>query len=67
VSFGDGHTCQIEWTCTVHIKLFDEMIRELKDMRYIPQLKKNLILVETLEALGLRGTLGEDIPKMFSG
>ena len=37
--------------CTVHIKLFDGMIRELKDVRYVPQLKKNLISVGTLEAL----------------
>jgi len=44
VSFRDGPTCQIEGICTVRIKLFDEMIRELKDMRYVPQLKKKLYL-----------------------
>ena len=30
-----------------------------------PQLKKNVILIRTLEAQGLRGTLGEGILKMF--
>jgi len=36
VSFGDGHTYQIEGICTVRMKLFDGMIRELKDVRYVP-------------------------------
>ena len=40
VSFEDEHTCQIERTDTVRIKLFDGMIRELKDVRYVPQLQK---------------------------
>ena len=50
MSFGNGHTCQIEEIGTIRIKLFDGMIRELKDVRYIPQLQKNLISVGTLEA-----------------
>ena len=44
--FRDGHSCQIEGICKVCIKLFDRMIRELKDVRYIPQLKRNLIQLE---------------------
>ena len=43
------------------------MIRELKDMRYVPQLQKNLISVGALEAHGLRGILGEGVLKMSSG
>jgi len=36
-------------------------------VRYVPQLQKNLISVETLKACtGLRGTLGEGILKMSS-
>jgi len=59
VSFDNRHTCQIEGICIVRIKLFDGMIREMKDVRSVPQLQKNLILVGTLKAHGLRGTLGE--------
>ena len=59
MTFGDGHACQIEGIDMVHIKLFDGMISELKDVRYVPQLKKNLITIGALEAQGLRGTLGE--------
>jgi len=36
MSLGDGHTCQIKGIGTVHIKLFDEMMRKLKNVRYVP-------------------------------
>ena len=55
LSFGDEHTCQIEWIGAVHIKLFDGMIMELKDMRYVPQLQKNLISVGALKVTGPKG------------
>jgi len=61
------HTCHIEGIGSFHIKLSVGMIRELKDVRYVPQLNKNLISVRTLETQGLRGTLGEGVLKMFSG
>ena len=61
------HTCHIEGISTVHIKLSDGMVRELKDVRYVPQLKKNFISIEALEAQGLKETLGESVLKMFSG
>jgi len=64
VPFNDGHSCQIEGMGTVRIKLFDGMVRELKDMRYISQLKKNIISVGALEAL--RGTFEKGVLKMFS-
>jgi len=41
VSFGDGHTCLIEEKGTVHNKLSDEIVRELKDMRYVLTLRKD--------------------------
>jgi len=50
VLFGDGHTCHVEGISTVHTKLSDGMVRELKDVMYIPQLKKNMISIEALEA-----------------
>jgi len=63
LTFSEGHTCQIEGIGTVRIKLFDGIIRELKDVRYITQLKKNLISVGALKAHGLRETLGEGVLK----
>ena len=37
--------------------MFDGMVRELKDVRYVPQLKRNLISVDALKALGLEDLL----------
>ena len=66
VSLGDGHTCQIEGICTVRIKLFDGMVRELKEVRYVSQSTKNLTSVGALEAQGLRGTFREGV-RLVSG
>ena len=59
VSFCDDHTCHIEGIDSDHIKLSGVMVRELKDVRYAPKLKKNVILIGALEVQGLRGTLEE--------
>jgi len=66
VSLGDGHTCQIEGIYIVCIKLFDGMIRELNDVRYVPQLK-SLISVGALEEQSLRETIGESVLKISRG
>ena len=49
VSFSNDHTCHMEGIYTVHIKSSDEMVRELKDVKYVSQLKKNVILIGALE------------------
>jgi len=38
---------------TVQIKMFDEIMWEVKKVRYVPQLKRNLISVGALGTLGL--------------
>ena len=35
--------------------MFDGMVQELKEVRYVPQLKRNLISVGTLEMFGSYG------------
>jgi len=50
VIMGDNRPCYMEGIGTVFIKMFDEMVRELKDTRYVPQLKRNFISVGALEA-----------------
>ena len=39
---GDDHPCNMEGIGTVHIKMFDRMVRELKEVGYVSQLKGNL-------------------------
>ena len=51
---------------TVRIKLFDKMIRELKDVRYVPQLQKNLIPIGALKVQGLREILEEGVLTILS-
>ena len=54
----------IEGRGIVRIKLFDGIIRELKDVMYVLQLRKNLTSVGALKVQGLRGTLREGVLKM---
>jgi len=39
VVMGDDRPCNMEGIGTIHIKMFDEMVQELKEVRYVPQLK----------------------------
>jgi len=52
---GDDRPCNMEdiRIGTTLIKIFDDTVRELKEVRYVHQLKKNLISVGTLKASGL--------------
>ena len=43
------------------------MVRELKNVRYAPQLKRNLISVGALEALGLEVSIRDGVHKMTKG
>ena len=61
---GDDRSCNMEGIGTVQIKMFDGMIRELKDVRYIPQLKRNFIFVDALETVGLEVSIKDGILKM---
>ena len=49
------------------VKMFDGMVRELKDVRYVPQLKRNLISVGALKALGLEVSIRNGVLKMVKG
>ena len=53
--------------CTIIIMMFNGMVRQLKDVRYVPQLKKNLISIGVLEAQSLKRILEDGILKMFKG
>ena len=66
-----GHACDhpynVEGMGTVCIKMDDGIVRELKKVRYITQVKKNLISVGILEALGLGVSLRDGVLKMIRG
>jgi len=64
---GDDHPCKVEGIGTVHVKMFDGMVCELKEVRYVPQLKRNLIFVGTFEALGHGVSIRDGVLKMTRG
>jgi len=49
------------------VKMFDGMVWKLKEVRYVPQLKRNIISVGALEALGLRVSVRYGVLKMTQG
>ena len=42
---GDDHPCNLKGIDTVRIMMFDGIVRELKEVRYVPQVKKKIISV----------------------
>ena len=64
---GDDHPRNVEGMSTICIKMVDGIVRELKEVRYVPQLKKNLISIGALEALGLEISIRDGVLKMIKG
>ena len=64
---GDDRPCNMQGIGTVRIKIFDGMVRELKKVRYVSQVKKNLISVGALKTLGLLASIRDGVLKMTKG
>ena len=47
---GKNSSCKIVRTRTIKIKMFDGIIRTLTNVRHIPDLKRNLISLSTLDS-----------------
>jgi len=62
---GDDHTYIMDGVGAVLIKMFDGMIRELKDVRYIPKVKKNIISTGALESKDLEFTCRDGVLKVL--
>jgi len=67
IVMSDDRPCKMEGISTVLIEMFDEMVQELKEVRYVSQLKKNLISVGTLKASGLKISGRPGVLKMLRG
>jgi len=51
---GNDDACQMFGIGTVRIKMFDGVVRDLIDVRYVPQMKKNIMSVRVVESKGSR-------------
>jgi len=67
VIMGDDRPCNMEGIGTIQIKMFDGMIRELKEVRYVPQFKRNIISIGALKILGLEVSIKDGILKITKG
>ena len=67
VVLGDDRPYNMEGVCMVHIQIFDGMVRELKDVRYVPHLKMNIISIGTLQALSLEVSVKDGVLKITRG
>ena len=67
VIMGDDRPCNMEGIGRVQIKMFDEIVRELKEVRYTAQLKRNLISVGVLKIFGLEVSIRDGVLKITKG
>jgi len=63
----DDCPCNMEGIGTIQIKMFDEIVQKLKEVRYAPQLKRNLISIGSLKILGLEVSIRDGVLKMIKG
>ena len=54
VIMGNTDACQMVEIGTLRIKMFDGVVRNLTDVRYIPYMTKNIISVGVVESKGLK-------------
>ncbi|KAH9650701.1 retrovirus-related pol polyprotein from transposon TNT 1-94-like protein [Citrus sinensis] len=67
VMMGNNQPCRTMGIETIRLKMFDGMVRELKEIRFVPEIKKNLILVGALEAKGYKVTIEDGTMKFTHG
>ncbi|KAG8480910.1 hypothetical protein CXB51_025469 [Gossypium anomalum] len=56
VLMGNNASCKIAGVGTIKVKMFDGVVRTLSDIRHVPELKRNLISLSTLDSKGYRYT-----------
>jgi hypothetical protein len=56
VFMGNGIPCKTVGIGSIRIRMFDGIVRELMDVRYVPELKSNLISLRVLDSCGYKYT-----------
>ena len=56
VLMGNNASCKVAGIGTIRIKMFDGVVRTLGDVRHVPNLKRNLISLSTIDAKGYNYT-----------
>ena len=67
VVMGNDQPCRTMEIGTIWLKMFDGMVRKLKEVRFVPVLKEKLISVGALEVKGYKLTIKDGIMKFTHG
>jgi hypothetical protein len=67
VLMGNDVACKTKGIGKIRLKLHDGSARVLKEVRYVPDMKKNLISLGVLESKGYKITMENGIMKVISG
>ncbi|KAG8492439.1 hypothetical protein CXB51_009727 [Gossypium anomalum] len=67
VLMGNNTSCKIAGVGTIKVKMFDGVVRTLSDVRYVPELKRNLISLSTLDSKRYRYTAESGVLKISKG
>ncbi|KAM2859524.1 hypothetical protein COP2_024947 [Malus domestica] len=67
VLMGNNNACKTQGIGKVCLKMHDGTVRELSDVRYVPDMKKNLISLGALESKGLKITMEGGVLKAVYG
>ncbi|CAN1182465.1 Retrovirus-related Pol polyprotein from transposon TNT 1-94 [Linum perenne] len=67
ILMGDNSSCKVAEIGSVQIKMFDGAVRTLTDVRHIPDLKRNLISLSTLDSKGYKYTGEGGVLKVSTG
>ena len=67
VLMGNNVSCKLVGIGTVRIRMFDGVVRTLGDVIHVPDLKRNLISLSTLDAKGYKYTSEGEVLKICKG
>ncbi|KAG8480600.1 hypothetical protein CXB51_024784 [Gossypium anomalum] len=67
VLMGNNASCKIAGVGTIKVKMFDGVVRTLSDVRHVPELKRNLISLSTLDSKWYRYTVKSGVLKISKG
>uniref|UniRef100_A0A803Q6S7 CCHC-type domain-containing protein n=1 Tax=Cannabis sativa TaxID=3483 RepID=A0A803Q6S7_CANSA len=67
VKLGDNHSCSIQGIGTIKLQLDNGKVVELKQVRHVPDLKRNLISVAMLDHEGFKVKIEKGLLKVIKG
>jgi hypothetical protein len=67
VLMGNDARCKAIGIGTIKVRMFDGVVRVLTNVRYVPDLKKNLISLGTLDSLGYSYSAKDGVMKITKG